>query len=204
MMPTKNAYGVWPASGEIDVMESRGNRNLRDAAGVHTGNEQIGSTVHFGPFWGLNGYPTVLFSQNQINGRGWNEDFHRYQFNWTPAGLEFSVDDILTGFINATQQSFWDRGGFHRDAPGIDNPWSDRSNVSPFDQEFYLIMNVAVGGSQGYFSDALINVPPKPWRDMTERAMTDFWEARAQWLPTWDMQGSNSSMLVDYVRVWAL
>ena len=28
MLPAKSAYGQWPASGEIDIMESRGNNNL--------------------------------------------------------------------------------------------------------------------------------------------------------------------------------
>lgn len=25
MMPDTNTYGIWPASGEIDIMESKGN-----------------------------------------------------------------------------------------------------------------------------------------------------------------------------------
>ena len=28
MLPAKSAYGQWPASGEIDIMESRGNNDL--------------------------------------------------------------------------------------------------------------------------------------------------------------------------------
>ena len=28
MLPVKHAYGQWPASGEIDIMESRGNADL--------------------------------------------------------------------------------------------------------------------------------------------------------------------------------
>jgi hypothetical protein len=41
-------------------------------------------------------------------------------------------------------QSFWARGGF--DAMKVDNPWDGRPDVAPFDQPFYLVMNVAVGG----------------------------------------------------------
>ena len=28
MLPAKHAYGQWPASGEIDIVESRGNADL--------------------------------------------------------------------------------------------------------------------------------------------------------------------------------
>jgi len=35
---------------------------------------------------------------------------------------------------------------------------------APFDQEFYIIMNLAVGGTGGYFPDSGVNKPhPKPW-----------------------------------------
>lgn len=48
MIPKDNAYGNWPASGEIDIMESRGNSKDCEMGGHDT----FGSTLHFGP-----GYP---------------------------------------------------------------------------------------------------------------------------------------------------
>lgn len=47
-MPEHAVYGGWPSSGEVDIMESRGNRNLFNPAGVNIGTEQVGSTLHFG------------------------------------------------------------------------------------------------------------------------------------------------------------
>ena len=44
MMPTHNQYGQWPASGEIDIMESRGNPSTYTPGGVN----KIGSTLHWG------------------------------------------------------------------------------------------------------------------------------------------------------------
>jgi len=43
MMPRDSSYGQWPASGEIDIMESRGNREFGSAggAGVNIGVEQV-------------------------------------------------------------------------------------------------------------------------------------------------------------------
>jgi hypothetical protein len=36
----------------------------------------------------------------------------------------------------------------------LDNPWADSKSTTgnaPFDQSFYLILNVAVGGTNGWF-----------------------------------------------------
>ena len=35
------------------------------------------------------------------------------------------------------------------------------------------------------------------------RATADFWEARSQWEPTWNLGGDDSHMQIDYVRIWA-
>lgn len=48
MMPRNSVYGGWPRSGEIDLVESRGNRQLY-SGNTHVGTQQIGSTMHFGP-----------------------------------------------------------------------------------------------------------------------------------------------------------
>lgn len=47
MMPVYNEYGEWPASGEIDIMESRGNVNYPKENGG--GVESFSSTMHWGP-----------------------------------------------------------------------------------------------------------------------------------------------------------
>ena len=44
MLPTHNPYGEWPASGEIDIMESRGNDASYGPGGVNT----FSSTLHWG------------------------------------------------------------------------------------------------------------------------------------------------------------
>lgn len=54
LLPADNAYGQWPASGEIDIMESRGNLNYPTNLGG--GVESFGSTLHWGPDWSQNGY----------------------------------------------------------------------------------------------------------------------------------------------------
>ena len=44
MMPVNNTYGQWPASGEIDIMESRGNAMSYPLGGV----DSYSSTLHWG------------------------------------------------------------------------------------------------------------------------------------------------------------
>ena len=50
-------------------------------------------------------------------------------------------------------------------------------------------MNVAVGGVNGYFSDAW--TPPKPWENDSPTASTDFWQAKDEWYPTWNPDVNN-------------
>ena len=53
------------------------------------------------------------------------------------------------------------------------NPWGYTGNdATPFDQEFYLILNVAVGGTNGWFDDG---VQGKPWVNDDPSAKLEFW-----------------------------
>ncbi|KAI8893440.1 hypothetical protein BC833DRAFT_512850, partial [Globomyces pollinis-pini] len=58
------------------------------------------------------------------------------------------------------------------------SPWPKNHPGAPFDQEFFLIMNVAVGGTSGIFPDG---VAGKPWGDKSGRSLTEFWANRGQW-----------------------
>lgn len=86
-MPAYNSYGTWPASGEIDLVESRGNRNMF-SNGVHIGTQEAGSTLHFGPYPNLNGWERAHWVRR--NSAGYDRAFHRYQLEWTP-GEEFRI-----------------------------------------------------------------------------------------------------------------
>jgi hypothetical protein len=81
-MPRYNEYGPWPASGEIDLSESRGNKNLT-LNGLNIGAELSGSTLHFGPYWPLNGWQKAHFEKRLEPARGFDQDFHRFQLEWT-------------------------------------------------------------------------------------------------------------------------
>ena len=56
MLPRDSVYGGWPRSGEIDIMESKGNDLYVDGSGVNVGNTLMGSTLHWGPDSSHNNY----------------------------------------------------------------------------------------------------------------------------------------------------
>ena len=199
LLPTKNVYGGWPRSGEIDLMESRGNRKLFSGA-KNVGTEQVGSTLHFGPRWDINGWPTAHSERNQAP--GFDRNFHTYKMVWTPERIQFFIDNQQVGNVDAGN-GFWQRGNFGNS--GLSNPWAGASKMAPFDQEFHIIMNLAVGGVN-YFADSFRNEGAgKPWSNTSPNAARDFWNKRNEWLPTWNYnQNDDANLQVDYVRVWAL
>jgi hypothetical protein len=88
--------------------------------------------------------------------------------------------------VDCTSMSFWERGGWNN--TGLYNPWFGQGNNAPFDQEFYFVLNVAVGGTSGYFLDG---VGGKPWTNTDPHAVNAFWNAQAQWYPSWQQNASS-------------
>ena len=75
MMPTDSAYGTWPKSGEIDIME-------------HVGYDQdvIVETVHTKKYHGGQG------KGKSSRTEGVSEEFHTYGMEWLPDRIIFSID----------------------------------------------------------------------------------------------------------------
>jgi len=130
LLPLDDRYGGWAASGEIDVMEIVGEKP----------HEYLG-TVHFGSSFPKRELVTHVhaFPDGQSVA-----DFHVYAVEWEPGEIRWSVDGVTW----ATQTFWWScsklRGGkgvVARSAEDL-NPWP-----APFDQPFYIVMNVAVGGN---------------------------------------------------------
>ncbi|XP_060532942.1 beta-1,3-glucan-binding protein-like [Cylas formicarius] len=197
MLPRFNQYGSWPASGEIDILESRGNKNL-ELNGVNIGTQQVSTTLQWGPNSNYNRDYQTHYEKNLAE--GYDTGFHKYQLEWTPDKIAVSVDDVEIASV-APEDNFWNYGNFQN--INLDNPWKAGSKMAPFDQEFYLIINLAVGGIN-YFDDQATNPGGKPWSNTSPTSATDFWNGRNQWGPTWNTQEGSSDFVVDYVKIFAI
>ena len=80
LLPRHHQYGDWPSSGEIDIVESRGNNDLTDEFGNQMGNSHAGQTLHWGPYFEQNQYQRTNGGTNDDFG----DNFHMYQLEWTP------------------------------------------------------------------------------------------------------------------------
>lgn len=193
MMPAKDTYGAWPASGEIDIMESRGN-NWTYGQG---GNNIISSALHWGPdpandaWWQTNNKRKIL--------RGaYSEGFNTFGLEWSQKYLFTYINSrLLQVMYTNFDKPMWNRGGFSTSTPNstrVVNAWSQTGHDNtPFDQEFYLIINLAVGGTNGWFENGQSG---KPWIDESPNAKKDFWEARDRWFPTWKQPQLEVSRVV--------
>lgn len=196
MLPVNNTYGPWPASGEIDIVEGRGNNYTYPQGG----NNIASSTLHWGPDSDNDGWYQNNEKRKALH-TSWSSSFHTYGVEWNEKYIFTYIDTrLLQVMYVGFTEDFWTKGNFPAaDSNGtkLTNPWaSTGSKNTPFDQDFYLIINVAVGSTNGWFDDG---VNGKPWVDASANAKRDFWNSRAQWQPTWE---KNGQMTIKSVKMW--
>ena len=201
LLPKYENYGGWPRSGEIDVMEARGNApgyGPNGGIGVDT----IGSTLHWGldPF--SNQYEKTNSKHRLTGGDDFSDDFHIFGLVRHDNGLYTYVDDDSNRNLEVdwSSQSFYERGDWNPNNKGEKNIWTKTGSAlkgKPFvDEEFYIIINLAVGGVN-YFPEGFGN---KPWENEGGNAAEQFWSAKDQWYPTWQKSG-NSKLQIDWIKV---
>jgi beta-glucanase (GH16 family) len=128
LMPVKGIYGGWPTSGEIDIVES--------GAGGSTPNKQVQGTAHSGAKWNADESKTGFYNTSNdpdFDTTNWNT----YDLLWT-AGADENTPGTLRWYVNGHLYQTHS-GDWHRPSPTA-------SATAPYDQPFYIIMNLAVGG----------------------------------------------------------
>ncbi|ODM96111.1 Beta-1,3-glucan-binding protein [Orchesella cincta] len=178
LLPAEKFYGEDLRSGQIHLVDTRGNRNLFNENGIHVGSEQTCPDIRFGT--GDN-RKVEYYCLNTAENQGFDRDFHLYELEWTPDSITLKIDDegvFSTPFPRPNMYKLWSGG---REIP---NPWevegTENPKLAPFDKEFYLAIGVKVGGISGFFSDDYSNRPySKPWKntDTINKSLQSFWVA---------------------------
>jgi len=112
MLPTEDKYGIWPDSGEIDIMEHVG----YDAGKIY-------GTIHCAAFNHMIGTQDVGQMTTKL------DDWHIYDIDWSEDKIDFFLDGSRYHVFNRQPSSTY-------------REW-------PFDHNFHLILNIAVGGDWG-------------------------------------------------------
>ena len=170
LMPQDRVYGNWPQSGEIDIMEARGNADFKCGSwGGPLGRQCTQSAFHYG-----------FNSNDKTHGHAKScvpegdlaYGFHKYAFEWTEKGFKSWVDNIV---IMDEVADGWCESTFG--CGNWNNPWKNGRDpkMTPFDEEFYLMINVAVGG--GFFPSHCENADGSqtPWHNNNGDDKRAFW-----------------------------
>jgi beta-glucanase (GH16 family) len=122
LYPEDSAYGGWAASGEIDIMENMGSAPTSVLGTLHYGGPYPNQQQSNGPHYG--------FANDSVT------NWHIYTLDWTNNSIKWSVDgvvyEIQTNWYSASNPS---------------NQSVHNAYPAPFDQPFYIIMNLAIGGN---------------------------------------------------------
>lgn len=200
MMPEADTYGEWPKSGEIDIMEARGNPPSYSTGG----RDKFASSLHWGPDKSSDAYWRTTAGR-AVRRSDFSDKFHTFGIEWSEDYLFTYMDSRLYTvlWVGFKDKPLWQKGNFgtfvDSNSSYYVDPWSStgRKNT-PFDQPFYLILNLAVGGTDGHFPDG---EGGKPWINANPNAMSDFWKSADQWLPTWPAQ-NDRGMTIKKIKMW--
>lgn len=128
MMPQDSRYGGWPDSGEIDIMEHVG----------YDMNNILG-TIHTDRFNGSNGRggsASILEDRGLVPTIDVVNTYHTYGVIWDETSITWYFD----GLPYASE-------GYD---PYLNGTTEYKTTVDwPFDKEFYVILNLAIGGNWG-------------------------------------------------------
>lgn len=149
MLPTDEVYGGWPKSGEIDIVEAV---NLKVANDEGVEESFIHGTLHYGRD----------FPNNESSGKAYlpaenpADDFHTYAIEWQEGEIRWYMD----GYLYATQMQSHLRTNSMGEVTGLRHRgwFSEFFDIAtgeqevhwdktPFDQDFHLLLNLAVGGN---------------------------------------------------------
>ena len=117
MANDENVYGQWPRCGEIDCMEVMGQETNKAYGTIHYGNPHSESQKTY----------------TLPDGDDFSKNFHTFTCDWEPGKITWYVDGV----------KYHEESDWHSTTVGQ----GTLTYPAPFDQPFYIILNLAVGGS---------------------------------------------------------
>ncbi len=131
MMPAHADYGSWPLSGEIDILEAVNIGAQCNECRGEVGENRTVSALHFGDLPPGN---TLVDKKTPLPDLSLpSDDFHIYSVEWGEGLIRFLVDGRV--HLAVTREQWFTN--------------SEKANGNanaPFDQPFYVMANLAVGG----------------------------------------------------------
>ena len=134
LMPTdENLYGQWPKCGEIDIMEVMGQST-----------NQLHGTIHYGE-----PHAQQQGTYDLTSGPSFSEGYHTFSLEWEPDHMTWYVDGIK--YFEANDWFTAVEGGGEVTYP------------APYDQPYYIILNLAIGGSWVGYPDDTTSFENNPY-----------------------------------------
>lgn len=133
MANDENIYGQWPRCGEIDCMEVMGQDT-----------HKLYGTIHFG-----NPHSESQGTHILSGSDSYSDDFHVFACEWVPGEIRWYMDGVLYHSESDWYSTTEGQGTI--------------SYPAPFDQSFYIILNLAVGGSWVGNPDENTNFDDNPY-----------------------------------------
>ena len=118
MANDENVYGQWPRCGEIDCMEVMGQETNKAYGTIHYGNPHSESQ---GTYY------------TGADEKDFSDAFHTFTCDWEPGKITWYVDGV----------KYHEESDWYSTTVGQ----GTLTYPAPFDQPFYIILNLAVGGS---------------------------------------------------------
>ncbi|MBN2684786.1 MAG: glycoside hydrolase family 16 protein [Pontiellaceae bacterium] len=113
--------GEWPSNGEIDLMEFYDNSILANVC--------WGTSQRYVGKWDTVKKPLASFNDPQFE-----ERFHVWRMDWDETSIKLYLDDQLLNTTELDQTL---------------NADTERGPINPFHQPHYLLLNLAIGGTNG-------------------------------------------------------
>ena len=180
-------YGRFPASGEMDLMESSGNKDYHCGI-ISRGVDTVQTNLHFGPP-GLDHHWSnfTLKSNKSVT---YADDFHTWVIDWAEDHLAYSIDGEEIYHLTAPGPpgGLFEYAGFEGE-----NIYAGGGPMAPFDKEFHFILSFGSGGWPFYDHCE----PPAPWSSTSKSPRKEFWAARNDWFQSW-----QQPFTIDYIRVY--